>query len=310
VVCSEYDPLREQKRISEVSEDRGALQRFAYEALFLRPSETFVIQTRSDYAHADDESLGARFQPNMESSTAPAKEDRGPQMNLSEEKLARLSVCQTDLNDHSYLVYRTLFADLEKAASHATGALLDIGCGNKPYESMFKGRVTSYTGCDVVQSSQERVDILCAATAIPAPDASFNTILCTQVIEHVADHRALLHEAYRLLAPDGVLILSGPLYWPLHEEPHDYFRFTEYGLSYLLAKAGFEEMKITPNGGNWALCGQVLIHTLQRTPLRNRFARRLINYIFAALDDRFPDKTNTLNYVAVARKPAAAGVRL
>jgi SAM-dependent methyltransferase len=240
----------------------------------------------------------------MEGYTAPVEEDRRRQMNLSQEKLARLSVCQTDLSDPSYLVYRTLFADLEKAASHATGALLDIGCGNKPYESMFKGRVTSYTGCDVVQSSEDRVDILCPATAIPSPDASFNTILCTQVIEHVADHRALLHEAYRLLAPDGVLILSGPLYWPLHEEPHDYFRFTEYGLSYLLAKAGFEEMKIIPNGGNWAVCGQVLIHTLQRIRLSNRYSNRVINYIFAALDDRFPDSTNTLNYVAVARKPA------
>lgn len=248
----------------------------------------------------------------MEGSTAPAEEDCRRQMNLSEEKLARLSVCQTDLSDPSYLVYRTLFADLEKAASHATGALLDIGCGNKPYESMFKGRVTSYTGCDVVQSSDDRVDILCPATAIPLPDGSFNTVLCTQVIEHVADHGALLREAHRLLAPGGVVILSGPLYWPLHEEPHDYFRFTEYGLSYLLTKAGFEQMKITPNGGNWAVCGQVLIHTLQRTPLRNRFARRLINYIFAALDDHFPDKTNTLNYVAVARKPTSgdAGLRL
>jgi SAM-dependent methyltransferase len=227
-------------------------------------------------------------------------------------KLQRLNNYCTGVSDHYFLVYRRLFADLEKAASYATGALLDIGCGNKPYESMFKGRITSYTGCDVVQSSDDRVDIFCPATAIPLPDGSFNTVLCTQVIEHVADHKALLNETYRLLAPGGVLILSAPAYWPLHEEPHDYFRFTEYGLNYLLHETGFEVVEITPNGGKWGLCGQVLIHTLERTPFANRFARRLINYIFAALDDRFPDRQNTLNYVAVATKPASAdaGVRL
>lgn len=240
----------------------------------------------------------------MTESVSDRKKDSAPP------KLDRLNKPRTGPDDHYYLHYRKLFAELEKAALSATGALLDIGCGNKPYESMFEGRITSYTGCDVVQSSDDRVDILCPATAIPLPDESFNTVLCTQVIEHVADHKALLQEAYRLLAPGGVLILSAPAYWPLHEEPHDYFRFTEYGLNYLLRTTEFEITTINPNGGGWGLCGQVLIHTLERTPFRNRFARRLINYIFAVLDDRFPDRTNTLNYVAVARKPAHADARL
>jgi SAM-dependent methyltransferase len=220
-------------------------------------------------------------------------------------KLPRLSNYRTGVSDHYYLVYRKLFADLQEAAANATGALLDIGCGNKPYEAMFEGRISTYTGCDAVQSSDERVDIICPATAIPLPDASFDTVLCTQVIEHVADHKALLCEAQRLLTPDGILILSAPAYWPLHEEPHDYFRFTEYGLNYLLSDVGFEVVSISPNGGKWGLCGQVLIHTLENTWLCNRFGVRLINSIFAALDDRFPDRTNTLNYVAVARKSAS-----
>src|ERR1043166_5749551 len=159
------------------------------------------------------------------------------------EKLARLDCCKTGVTDPYYLVYRKLFPDLEAAAANAHGALLDIGCGNKPYESMFTGRISSYTGCDVVQSSDERVDVLCPATAIPLADGSFQTVLRTQVIEHVADHGLLLQEAYRLLAPNGVLILSAPLYWPPHEQPHDYFRFTEFGLSHLLLKAGYEKIQ-------------------------------------------------------------------
>ena len=220
-------------------------------------------------------------------------------------KLARLSNPTTDLADHWYLVHRKLFADLKMAAAHASGALLDIGCGNKPYESMFQGQISSYTGCDVVQSSDERVDVICPATAIPLPDGSFGTVLCTQVIEHVADHQSVLREAYRLLAPDGVLILSGPMYWPLHEEPYDYFRFTEYGLSHLLTTIGFQQLLIIPNGGKWATCGQVFIHTLEGTRLANRLTIRLINSVFGFLDDRFPDRKNPLNYVVIARKPGS-----
>lgn len=229
----------------------------------------------------------------------------GSVKNQSQEKLARLSDYRTSTTDHSYLVYRTLFADLEIAAAQARGALLDIGCGNKPYEKMFKNRITSYTGCDVVQSSEERVDVICSATEIPLADATFDTVLCTQVIEHVADHLRLLKEAHRLLVPNGMLILSGPMYWPLHEEPHDYFRFTRYGFTHILQQAGFEQIEIRPNGGKWAVCGQVLIHALEETPLCNRLSIWVVNRMFAVLDDRFPNYTNTLNYVVTAKKTPA-----
>jgi SAM-dependent methyltransferase len=220
-------------------------------------------------------------------------------------KLDRLKDYRPNLDDPSYLVYRRLFADLEKAAVNAHGALLDIGCGNKPYEKMFVDKITSYTGCDVAQSSEERVDIICPATAIPLPSDHFQTVLCTQVIEHVADHKALLSEAYRLLSAGGVLILSGPLYWPLHEEPHDYFRFTEHGFRYLLNESGFSGVEIMPNGGKWALCGQALIHSIENTWLYRRSALRFVNYVFGYLDNRYLDTKNPLNYVVIAKKPQA-----
>lgn len=221
---------------------------------------------------------------------------------MSANPLARLSDYKTALSDQYYLVYRRLFSDLERCAAYAKGALLDIGCGNKPYEKMFVGKVSSYTGCDVIQSSEYRVDIICPATMIPVANGSFDTVLCTQVIEHVADHRALLAEAYRALRTDGVLILSGPMYWPLHEEPHDFFRFTQYGFEWLLEQAGFEKVEITANGGKWALCGQVLLHCLQGTVFYRYGLIKLINRAFAYLDDSHPNANNTLNYVLVARK--------
>lgn len=216
----------------------------------------------------------------------------------------RLSSLQVDLSHPWYLHYRSLFGDLQKAARYAHGRMLDIGCGNKPFETVFSGNVSAHFGCDIVQSSGSRADVICPATELPFKDESYGTVLITQVIEHVADHQALLREAFRVLASDGILILSGPMYWPLHEEPYDYFRFTEHGLRFLMKKFGFIEVETVNNGGKWALCGQVIVHTFSTTRLGRKFFIRGINRLFAHLDDTHPTRDNTMNYVVVARKPA------
>jgi len=126
----------------------------------------------------------------------------------------------------------------------------------------------------------------------------------------------LVDEAYRLLKNGGYFILSGPLYWPLHEEPYDFFRFTKYGFTHILTKAGFSIIEERANGGKWALCGQALIHALYPdintfSSLKWKIIRKClnlaggitaINKIFSKLDDKQHDESNTMNYVFVARK--------
>lgn len=225
-------------------------------------------------------------------------------MNHRDEGLARLNGFQVDVAHPYFLHYRSLFSDLKKASVHAHGRLLDIGCGNKPFEKMFCDRVSEHIGCDVVQSSESRADVVCLATRLPFEDASYGTVLITQVIEHVADHQAMLREVFRVLQEDGTLILSGPMYWPLHEEPYDFFRFTEHGLRFLLENLGFVAIEIVNDGGKWALCGQVLIHTINATRLDRRFVIRAINRVFSYLDDSQAAGRNPMNYVVVARKRA------
>ena len=222
---------------------------------------------------------------------------------MREEGIQRLIGCEVDDNSPYFLVYRSLNPALATAAAYGCGVLLDIGCGNKPYESLFS-EVTKYIGCDMVQSSEHCVDIIADAAQIPVSSKSVDTVFSTQVIEHVPEPARVISEAFRLLKPGGYFILSGPMYWHLHEEPHDYFRFTKHGFKYLIEKSGFEVVEIIPNGGKWAILGQVLIHTIQYSRLDRPFTVRALNRIFAALDDRFFNDFNTTNYVVVARKVA------
>jgi SAM-dependent methyltransferase len=236
---------------------------------------------------------------------------------IREVNLSRLENVEKIDNTHrEYLVYLSFHKDLYAAIQkYANGILLDIGCGNKPYEIWLEGKVSEYVGCDIVQSSSNKVDVLCEANNIPLESNSFNSVLSTQVIEHVEDHQGLVNEAYRLLKPKGYFILSGPMYWNLHEEPYDFFRFTKHGFRYILEKAGFEVCEIASNGGAWATLGQVINHTFEfRNPKANKVAKGLkylfrklklhilVNKVFSYLDAKDFNTINTMNYVVVARK--------
>jgi SAM-dependent methyltransferase len=218
-------------------------------------------------------------------------------------RLSEIRITKFSLN---YLHYLSLHRDVLCAIDlYAKGKVLDIGCGNKPSE---------YIGCDIVQSSQQKADIICDATSIPLPSNDFDTIFSTQTIEHVSEHQKVINEAYRLLKPNGYLILSGPLYWPLHEEPNDYFRFTKYGFEHILTKAGFKIEKIFENGGMWATSGQSIIHSLVNSntkflPVRIWrflfFKLKILwlhNLIFSWLDKVDYNTSMTMNYVIVAKK--------
>jgi len=119
--------------------------------------------------------------------------------------------------------------------------VLDIGCGEKPYQDMFGN-------CRYIGVNYSRVgaapEIIGDALNLPVKSNSVDIVLCSQVIEHVPDPKKLVEESYRVLKSGGGLILTGPFYWPLHEEPNDYYRFTSYGFEYLLKTAGYKSIDI------------------------------------------------------------------
>ena len=230
--------------------------------------------------------------------------------------IKRLSSIAIPKNAVDYIVMHFLIKDLKNVvAKHAHGKILDVGCGNKPYESLFNASPENYIGCDVVQSSGNRVDILCMATDIEADEASFDTVFSTQVMEHVDNSDLMMKECNRVLKPGGTFILSVPLCWELHEEPYDFFRFTKYGLQQLCQRNQFEVIEILPNGGKWAAISQMNINMIYSTFKKKNLLVKCMKFLFinlhftAALnrlaiflDNKYFDPLLTLNYVLVAKK--------
>ncbi len=235
---------------------------------------------------------------------------------MREKDLKRLSSFQLDSLGQHYIVNYFLFNDISTAINNfASGKTLDIGCGNKPYKSLFETKVDDYTGCDIMQSDMHVVDVICPATKLLFDDNSFDTVFSTQVMEHVEDHNAMLSEACRVLKPGGVAIFTVPFCWELHEEPYDFFRFSKYGLRFLFEKYGFEHISITANGGKWATVTQLFLNTLLSTRKYRTWRAFVIKHVFITLrfiwiynklsvwfDKRYFDDGLTLNYIITARK--------
>jgi ubiquinone/menaquinone biosynthesis C-methylase UbiE len=235
---------------------------------------------------------------------------------MRQENLSRLSDINIKRNSRDFLVMHYLIRDLRMAIStYAKGKVLDIGCGNKPYEELFRENVETYTGCDVIQSDKQKVDVICQATELKFDSNFFDTVFSTQVIEHVDDPLKMLAEANRVLKKDGHLILSAPFSWELHEEPYDFFRYSKYGLMAMLEKTGFEVLTILPNGGKWSAIAQLNLNILYSTFKKRTIGRKILKALFTKarftavvnsialwMDKKYFDDLLTLNYVVVAKK--------
>jgi SAM-dependent methyltransferase len=158
-----------------------------------------------------------------------------------------------------------LVAQIEAVAPMAHGRMLDVGCGDKPYEALFRPYVTEYIGVEheatfasTHAATRGGADLVYDGHTLPFADGSFDTVMSIQVLEHTPAPQRLVDEMGRVLGNGGTLIVTAPFCFRLHEEPHDYFRYTPHGLRTLVEHAGLEVLQVTSQGGLFT----VLAHKL------------------------------------------------
>lgn len=171
-----------------------------------------------------------------------------------------------EISDWVDLQWSLLTDLLRQVAPLAKGRLLDVGCGQKPYEEIFAPYVNEYIGIEHeatfslthASAHTKGPDYTYDGRTLPFEDHSFDTVLNVQVLEHTPHPSALMKEMARVLKPDGKLIVSAPFQFRLHEQPHDYFRYTVFGLTSLCEEVGLRVESVHRQGSLWS----VLAHKL------------------------------------------------
>ncbi len=182
------------------------------------------------------------------------------------------------LSVYPYFIPKKLLREkIRTVAPQVRGTVLDLGCGERPYRFLFLG-AKRYVGMDL--DPRRRPDVIGSVERLPFRDGTADTVLCTEVLEHCPDPETVLREIYRVLQPGGLLLLTTPMCWNLHYEPHDYFRFTRYGLALLAERAGLQILRMERIGGVFALCGARLTEVVCKTTARAlKWAPRPIAYL-------------------------------
>lgn len=149
-----------------------------------------------------------------------------------------------------YFIRKGLYEAIRENAHFLSGVMMDFGCGSKPYQHLFQ--VEKYIGVDYAgeghSHEKEEIDVYYDGTRIPFPDDYFDSILSSEVFEHLFELEQIIDELHRVLKPKGRMLITCPFVWNEHEVPVDYARYTQFALQHLLSKHGFTILKFDKKG--------------------------------------------------------------
>jgi len=193
------------------------------------------------------------------------------------------------------------------------GRVLDVGAGKLPYKPFLNGGGRAeYVSLDI-KDRGGTIDYVGDAQNLPFEKETFDVVFCSQVLEHLPEPQKALDEFARVLRPGGRLVLTVPHLGYLHNEPHDYYRYTKHGLTYMAGKTGLKVKEIRPIGGLPVFLGNILSTTLigltYNVPLVGRVAvkanawfSRVVFWMDSKVDKK---KLFALNYLLIGEKDKA-----
>lgn len=173
------------------------------------------------------------------------------------------------------------------------GRMLDVGCGSQQYRKFVACR--HYVGIE--WTLDKRPPVVADVTRIPFGDHTFDSALCTEVLEHLPEPGRCLAEIHRVVKPGGTVFFTVPMTMYTHSEPFDFYRYTEYGLRYLLAKHGFEIVEVRRLGGVLSVMASHAI-SLGCDAVANHFERRGLGRVARAMLQPFAASASLVCYAA------------
>jgi SAM-dependent methyltransferase len=221
-----------------------------------------------------------------------------------------------DASAASWLVTQVVAKAYERhLAAHARGRLLDLGCGSAPLYAAYRPLVSEVTCVDWADSTggAQHLDVVHDLNEpLPLESSRFDTVIMSDVLEHIRKPEPLLAEVARVLAPGGKLLLNVPFFYWLHEQPHDYFRYSEHALRSFVEQAGLRLLVLDGLGGAPEVLADVVGKHLDQAPALgpplSRWLQQTVWYLaqtpaltraLAPSRQRFP-----MAYFLIAEKPA------
>lgn len=211
-------------------------------------------------------------------------------------------------------IYKTgrteLYEQIRRHAHLITGKALDVGAGGYPrYQHLFT--TTEYVKMETTPGPE--IDLVGRVENIPAPEKSFDSIVCTQVLGDVYHLAKAFAEFHRVLRSQGIILITENLFDPLHDQPQDFWRFTPHSLTRLAEEAGFKIKVLERRGGYWSVMAQLKArYWIERTNANQKWFARLFSFGLKILgtsarflDQRDHSRANQLfthGYLLIAQK--------
>jgi SAM-dependent methyltransferase len=208
-----------------------------------------------------------------------------------------------------YFESRIVEAVEEFASGLAPGELvLDAGAGEGQYRAWFTRQ--RYVGVDLgvgdAKWNYQGLDCVADLLRLPFGEGVFDAFVSVVTLEHVTEPGTVIAEMARVAKPGARLLLVVPHAWEVHQHPHDYWRFTKYGVERLLRENGWAAERLEPGGGYFRLLSRLLMNGLQFMPRwLMPFAAAVIApvaLVVGMLDGLDKQKDFTLGYICWARR--------